>query len=143
MCATISNDPKAISMILYSEIEQIEFYFIVVSFGLFFVAYSLILYVLTSRLKKFFPSFFLKERSKIYLASISILFSISARIFFVCIYEIDSLNEKFDDSFKNNTWLWPIMQFLTLIFASLVPVASIIYSLMYAITHKKRMIKKS
>ena len=35
------------------------------------------------------------------------------------------------------------MQFLTVMVASLMPIASIIYSLMYAITHKKRMIKKA
>ena len=35
------------------------------------------------------------------------------------------------------------MQLLTVMVASLMPIASIIYSLMYAITHKKRMIKKA
>ena len=139
MCATVDYKKNE----TFDKIENAEFYFIVVSFALFLVAYVAVFYLLTSRLKRFFPSFFAKERSQLYLAATSIIVSIAARILFVILYEIDSLSQDFDESYRENTWLWPVMQFLTVMVASLMPIASIIYSLMYAITHKKRMIKKA
>jgi hypothetical protein len=141
MCATVRNETGEEEP--FATIELAEFYFIVSSFGLFLIAYIVVLTLLTSRLKRFFPSFYEKEKSKIYLASLSIIVSITARIFFVILYEIDSLAKTFDDSYRENTLLWPIVQFLTAIFTSLVPIGSIIYSLMYAITHKKRMIQRA
>ena len=139
MCATVDYTENP----TFDRIENAEFYFIVVSFALFLLAYLVVFYLLTSRLKRFFPSFFAAERPKLYLAASSIIVSIAARILFVILYEIDSLEQDFDESYRENTWLWPVMQFLTVMVASLMPIASIIYSLMYAITHKKRMIKRA
>jgi len=55
--------------------------------------------MLTSRLRKYFPSFYKNERTKIYMASLSIIISIATRIVFVILYEIDSLAKDFDESY--------------------------------------------
>jgi hypothetical protein len=51
--------------------------------------------------------------------------------------------EDLQDSYKCDTWGFPISQFCSYVFANYFPIGSMIYSLMYAITHKKRMIKKA
>ena len=94
------------------------------------------------RLKRYFPSFYKKESTKIYIASISVIVSIVFRIGINVMYSIDSLNSALDISYADDTWLFPITQLITMLFASLFPIASVIYSLMYAISHKKRMIKR-
>ena len=112
-------------------------------FLVFLILYICTLILLTKRLKKFFPSFYLKEKKQLYMASFSIIFSIIARIFINYIYSIQSVWDALQDSYIKNTWAFPISQMCSVIFASLFPMASIIYSLMYAITHKKRMISKA
>ena len=107
MSATVSNDPEKAQP--FDDIERSEFYFIVISFALFLVSYLVIFFMLTSRLRKYFPSFYKNERTKIYMASLSIIISIATRIVFVILYEIDSLAKDFDESYQANTWLWPVM----------------------------------
>ena len=94
ICATVNYKET------YDKIKNAESYFIVVSFALFLVAYVAVFYLLTSRLKRFYPSFFAKERSKLYLAASSIIVSIAARILFVILYDIDSLEQAFDESYR-------------------------------------------
>ena len=57
-------------------------------------------------------------------------------------YSIDSVNDALNQSFEDDTWLFPISQAISTLLASIFPIASIIYSLMYAITHKKRLIRR-
>ena len=104
--------------------------------------YTAVLILLIRRLKRYFPSFYKKESTKIYIASISVIVSIVFRIGINVMYSIDSLNSALDISYADDTWLFPITQLITMLFASLFPIASVIYSLMYAISHKKRMIKR-
>ena len=51
--------------------------------------------------------------------------------------------ESLDESYKNDDWKFPISQFFSLVFSNLFPIGSMIYSLMYAISHKKRMTKRA
>ncbi len=106
------------------------------------VVYTIVLYLLLVRLRKFFPGFYVKERAKILIASVSVIVSIIARMTINIIYSIDSIDEQLNESYALDTWAFPISQFVTLFLASIFPIACIIYSLMYAITHKKRMIEK-
>jgi|LauGreDrversion4_2_1035121.scaffolds.fasta_scaffold319892_2 hypothetical protein len=77
------------------------------------------------------------------MASFSIIFSIIARIAINYIYSIPSVWDALQESAKAGSWAWPVSQICSVIFASLFPITSIIYSLMYAITHKKRLIRKA
>ena len=51
--------------------------------------------------------------------------------------------EDLQDSYKCDTWGFPISQFCSYVFANYFPIGSMIYSLMYAMNHKKRMIKRA
>jgi hypothetical protein len=57
----------------------------------FLVIYLAVLYMLMTRIKRYFPQFYLKEKKQIAIASFSIVFSILARIFINTIYSIPSV----------------------------------------------------
>ncbi len=113
------------------------------SFGILLVVYLGVFALLINRLKRFFPQFYLRERKQIFITSSAVIISILTRIFMGFLYSVPSIAHEFDESTLHDTWLFPFATFLTLFVASLFPIASIIYSLMYAITHKKRMIRRS
>lgn len=128
---------------LNDQLQDGQFIFISSSFGAFLVIYSIVLYLLLTRLKRYFPGFYTKEKKQILFASVSVIVSIIARMGINIVYSNDEVNEALNISFRDDTWLFPVSQFVSLFMASIFPIASIIYSLMYAITHKKRLIKKS
>ena len=55
-------------------------YSIIAMFGLFLVVYTTILFVLSRRLKKYFPKFYEKERLKIFVANGIIILAIITRV---------------------------------------------------------------
>lgn len=117
--------------------------FIYSTFALFLIIYIVVLTLLIKRLKQHFPTFYLKERTQIYVASISVIVSIIARIGINVLYSFDSVIDALDESYAADTWLFPLSQLFVILFASLFPIGSVTYSLIYALTHKKRMMKKS
>lgn len=121
---------------------NVQYLFISATFGSFLIAYSLAFLLLISRLRRHFPAFYKNERTKLFIASTSIVISIIARMAINAVYSVESINTELDQSFKQGTWLFPLVNFLSMVVASLFPIGSIIYSLMYAITHKKRMISR-
>lgn len=123
--------------------KRADYLFIYSTFTLFLIVYVAVLIMLVKRLKRHFPSFYLKERKQILIASVSVIISLVARIGINILYSFDSVNDALDDSYTEDTWLFPISQLIVILLASLFPIASVIYSLMYALTHKKRMMKKS
>lgn len=96
------------------------------------------MFTLTSRLKRYFPKFYLKEKPKIRLTTGIILLSIISRISMnVFLYLFQA---SIDESYSIGSWLYPGYQLLSSFMSSLFPIAAIIGSLLYAITHKKRMV---
>jgi hypothetical protein len=122
--------------------QDAQFLFISSTFTLFLVLYTTVLIILLARLKKYYPGFYKKESKQIILVSVSIIVSIISRIVINTVYSIDEVNHALDVSFEEDTWLFPISQIISMLFASIFPIGSIIYSLMYAITHKKRLVKR-
>jgi hypothetical protein len=55
-------------------------YLVIGLFSVFLVVYILVLYKLTSRLRRYFPKFYLKEKRKIFTSNGVIIVSIIARI---------------------------------------------------------------
>lgn len=109
----------------------------ITTFSLFLVFYIGVLYLLTSRLHKYFPKFYLKERDKIFLTNGVIILSLIARIIMniFIFFFMQAINE----SSAEGTWLFPAYQLCSSILSSLLPIGAIIVSTMYAINHKKRM----
>jgi hypothetical protein len=73
-----------------------QFFFITGTFGIFLIIYSFVLYLLSSRLHRFFPSFYAKEKTKIFLVSFSIILSIIVRMAVSIVYSIKAINDDFD-----------------------------------------------
>jgi hypothetical protein len=107
-------------------------------FSLFLCVYLAVLYTLISRLKRYFPKFYLKERGKLIMTNGVIIMSILSRIsmnLFLYLFQ-----EEINESYGSGTWLYPVYQILSSFLSSLFPLAAIIASLIYAINHKKRMV---
>jgi hypothetical protein len=71
---------------------------------------------------------------------LSIVVSITTRIGFNIANNIDAVDNDLDYSFEHNTWFYPLYELFLDLFASICPIASTIYSLMYMVTHKKNII---
>jgi hypothetical protein len=123
--------------------KNADYLFIYSTFALFLIVYIVVLSLLINRLKQNFPAFYMKERTQIYIASGSVIVSLVARIGINVLYSFDAVNDALDLSFEEDTWLFPLSQLFVGLFASLFPIGSVTYSLIYALTHKKRMMKKS
>lgn len=81
-------------------------YYTISLFTLFLVIYIIILYMLTTRLKRYFPKFYLKESTKIYTSNGIIIFSIVSRIS-VNVYSTIYQSEM-DISYGAGTWFYPL-----------------------------------
>lgn len=108
-------------------------------FAVFLIVYLSVLFILTRRLQKYFPKFFEKERLKIILTNGIIVIAIVSRVS-VNIWYLNHLQD-IDISFNEGTWLFPIYQLITSIFASLFPLAATVVSLLYAVSQKRKMFK--
>jgi hypothetical protein len=102
---TSSKDPE---IEVNGDWMQAQYYFIISTFGLLLLVYVTVLTLLVARLKKYYPQFFKRERKQIYFASISVIVSIIARMTINIVYSIDSVNEALEESFREDTWLFPL-----------------------------------
>jgi hypothetical protein len=75
-------------------------------FSLFLVVYLAVFFILTRRLKQYFPKFYEKERMKIFVANGCIILAIIMRIL-LNIWYLNNMQEV-NDSYNNNTWLFPM-----------------------------------
>lgn len=128
---------------LYNQIDDAQSYFNVISFSLFLIFYCVILRQLTTRLKTYYTKFYEREGRTIWISNISIIVSIIARIFFNLIVTFDAVMDKLDESLQQGTWLYPMYHLISSMLGTILPIASIIYSLMYGITHKSSTIDPS
>lgn len=124
--------------LLFIEASRI---YLITTFSVFLVVYIIVLYLLTTRLKRYFPKFYLKERNKIFTSNGVIILSIVSRIS-MNIFVFFNQHE-LDLSYNEGTWFFPLYQLFSCFFSSLFPLAAIIVSLMYAINHKTRMVNFS
>ena len=128
---------------LYNQIDDAQSYFNVISFSLFLIFYCVILRQLTTRLKTYYTKFYEREGRTIWISNISIIVSIIARIFFNLIVTFDAVMDKLDESLQQGTWLYPMYHLISSMLGTILPISSIIYSLMYGITHKSSTIDPS
>jgi hypothetical protein len=126
----------------YRLITSMQGKFIISTFGLYLCIYLIVLTLLTSQMKKTYPRFYMRERGRIFLATISIIISISARMVFNFTWFLQSVQDALHHSILNNTWLYPTYQFMNMLCASFLPISSTIYSLMYMVTHKKNTMER-
>lgn len=108
-------------------------------FAVFLIIYLSVLFILTRRLQMYFPKFFEKERLKIIVSNGIISIAIISRVT-VNIWYLNHLQD-IEDSFNDGTWLYPIYQLITSLFATFFPLAATVVSLLYAVSQKRRMFK--
>ena len=96
-------------------------------FLLFFIAYIIILSLLTTRLKMHYPKFYQKERTSIVITNAIIIVSILLRITLNIVYSIDEVYNILISSINNGSWLYPISQILTMLIASLMPISAVLF----------------
>jgi hypothetical protein len=106
-------------------------YSIIAMFGLFFVVYTSVLFVLSRRLKKYFPKFYEKESLKIFVANGIIILAIVSRVS-VNLWYLNHLQD-IEDSSADGSWLYPAYQLITSLFATFFPLAATVVSLLYAL----------
>jgi uncharacterized membrane protein YidH (DUF202 family) len=126
----------------YEKLYPIQNYFVTGTFGVFLIVYSIVLHLLTRRLKRFYPKFYQKERKKLITVNSLIILSISVRVVISVVNGTEAFNKFISDSFNKNTIGYPLMQFSIVFFTSLMPISTIIYSLMHAFNQKKKMIER-
>jgi hypothetical protein len=118
-------------------IKDAQVYFIITIFSLFLIGYAFMLVILRKQMKKAYPNFYEREKDKIYLATISIVVCIAARVGFNIATLSISVQDALGESMLNNTWFWPVYSFTLDLFTSVLPLTSTVYSLMYMFSHKK------
>lgn len=106
-------------------------YSIIAMFGLFLVVYISVLFVLSRRLKTYFPKFYEKERLKIFVANGIIILAIVSRVT-VNLWYLNHLQD-IEDSAEDGSWLYPGYQLITSLFATFFPLAATVVSLLYAL----------
>jgi len=104
----------------------------------FLLCYLVVLKLLTSRLRHSFPNFYTSQRPTILATNFLLIGSISARILIALMVTSDAFLEKLNKSLHGGTWLYPGFQLVTAVITTLVPLATIIYSLMNA-THQRKL----
>lgn len=129
-------DPESKELV---HIKRASRYSIIAMFTIFLFVYLSVLFILSRRLKKYFPKFFEKERLKIIFATGMIIISIVSRIT-VNIWYLNHLQD-IEDSFNNGTWLYPIYQLITSVLATFFPLGATVGSLLYALSQKRKMFK--
>ncbi|TNV79342.1 hypothetical protein FGO68_gene937 [Halteria grandinella] len=83
----------------------------------------------------------MRERKRILTATVGIILSILVRISLNILNQQDSIIEALDQSILDSTWLYPLYQFFFQLVASIFPITSITYSLLYMVTHRRNMIE--
>jgi hypothetical protein len=110
----------------------------VLSFYLvFLIIYSTSFYILTQRLRRYFPDFYKSEKGRVLSLCACILVSIIGRIVMSAILSYREIIVKILDSLQENTWPGPVAQFLSVTIGSLIPFAAMTYSLLHAIKEKQ------
>ena len=108
----------------------------------FLVVYLITLIVLNKRLKKFFPEFYQKEKSRIKTLHAFIICAIFGRTMVSAFLASGDFRENLEENINNDGWLGPCLEILSGLFTSIFPLAVLLYSLLHAITQKQE-IKKS
>jgi glucan phosphoethanolaminetransferase (alkaline phosphatase superfamily) len=119
------DDPR------YDEIENAFLDFVKITFGLFFILYSLLFPLLLLSLKKTFPDLYRKDHLRISIASLFIIFSLAARFIFIFVWRMDGVYRALNESFLAGTWFYPVFLFSFDICTIICPLASMIFSLIY------------
>ena len=115
-----------------ARIKNASRYSIITMFTIFLFVYVSVLFILSKRLKKYFPKFFEKEKIKIFFANGMIIIAIISRIT-VNLWYLNHLVD-IDDSFYNGTWLYPMYQLITSVLATFFPLGATVASLLYALS---------
>ena len=122
----------------YFQWLSVQNYFISISYLEFLVVYIIVLKLLTSRLKHFFPSFYRSQRKTILVTNFLMIGSISARIIISLVLTRKDYLKLLSDSLHNGTWFYPINQLFVAIIATFVPLTTIIFTLMHATNQKSQ-----
>ena len=97
------------------------------------IIYTLVLIKLRRTLLTNYPQFFEREKTRIYISTLSIIISIVGRIIFIILQQFDSLRKALSDSVRDDTWNAPLFSLAVDFFTVLIPCASALYSLLYMI----------
>lgn len=125
------SDPR------YQETENAFLDFLKAAFGVFFFIYCTIFPLLLFSLKRTFPELYLKDRLRIFIASISIIFSIAARVIFIWAWRTETLHKILIESYEQDTWLYPLASFTFEFCAVICPLGSMIFSMIYLMDKEK------
>ena len=80
-----------------------------------------------------FPDFYMKQKSRIITLHACIILAIIGRMIMSEIYAMDNFYDAYNRSINDNTWYAPLIQILSNIFSTLLPIAALLYSLLHAI----------
>jgi hypothetical protein len=116
-----------------SKIHDARNYFITALFGLFLVVYSATFLILLNKLKATFPSYFEQNKHRLYLMGLSIFGSLLVQAVLRGITRAQFIDEVLQTSIRDNTWAYPLINFLSFIAMFFIPFAVLLYSLEHSI----------
>jgi hypothetical protein len=116
-----------------SKIHDARNYFITALFGLFLIVYSATFLILLSKLKATFPSYFEQNKHRLYLMGLSIFCSLLVQATIRGITSANFIDEVLQTSIRENTWAYPLINFLSFIAMFFIPFAVLLYSLEHSI----------
>jgi len=116
-----------------SKIHDARNYFITALFGLFLVFYSATFLILLSKLKATFPSYFEQNKYRLYLMGLSIFGSLLVQAIMRGITSANFIDKVLQKSIGDNTWAYPLINFLSFIAMFFIPFAVLLYSLDHSI----------
>ena len=116
-----------------SKIHDARNYFITALFGLFLVVYSATFVILLNKLKATFPSYFEQNKHRLYLMGLSIFGSLLVQAVLRGITSAKFIDEVLQTSIRDNTWAYPLINFLSFIAMFFIPFAVLLYSLEHSI----------
>ena len=109
--------------------------FMSIAFGVFFFIYLIVFVKLIVQLKSQFPHFFIKEKRRLYFLGSIIMFSILCRV--TTSYVFGLMYLKILKSAQDNTYLYPLMQFVSIFLGLMLPWYAMIYSIRHSIGQKQ------
>ena len=94
------------------------------------------------RLKTYYPNFYKQQKKRLTIVAVLLIISIVSKITIQSIYSNIDNDLMFLDSIKNNTWLYPVSQVISLLTSIILPLCVMTFQLMQSLSVRKFMAQR-
>lgn len=111
----------------------------IICFSIFLIVYLVVFGVLIVRLKAQYPNFYKMQNKRIFTVASLLIFSMLSKILIQSIYSVNIFFNSLDESLRQDTWLFPLVEIFSLSTCIILPLCVMTYSLMQTLTERKIM----